>query len=508
MEIPRPAHAALAGVLATAAGLAAGHLAAALVAPAASPVVAVWNRSVDLTPTPLKEWAVAVFGLADKAVLLVGIVVVTLGLGALVGLLARRSLAAALVAAGLLAFVALLAGSAVPGLGGLLPAPVAFGVGAVVLRRLSAAPAPVPAARSAPPAEGGRRRLLRQAGAVLGASAVTAGLGEWLIRSRVLGGGVRPAPTPPVPTGAATPLPAGLEATAPGVSPLFTPNSDFFRIDTALRIPQVDATNWSLAIDGMVDRPLTLTWAELVGLPALETDVTLACVSNDVGGDLIGNARWRGVATAALLARAGVQAGADQVLSRSVDGFTVSTPLAALTDDRGAMLAYSMNGAPLPAQHGFPVRLLTPGLYGFVGATKWIVSLTVTTYARDEAYWTTRGWAIDGPVRPNSTIETPRPGSVLGAGPVKVGGVAWAHGSGVGGVQVSVDDGPWQDAPLGPDAGVDSWRQWLWSWDATPGEHVLRCRVVDGAGRPQPEDRLPPFPSGSSGLHAIRVTVR
>ena len=502
MTTPTRTRFALAGVAATAAGLAAGHLAAALVAPAASPVVAVWNRAVDRTPTPVKEWAVAVFGLADKAVLLVGIVVVTLGLGALVGLLARRSLAAALAAAGLLAGVALLAAPVTAGVGGLLPAPVAFGAGSLVLTRL------LPAVAALPASDQGRRGLLRALGLVLGGAAVTAGLGEWLVRSRVLGGGPRSAPTPPVPTGPPTPLPSGLEAEASGVSPLFTPNADFFRIDTALRVPQLDATGWSLTIDGLVDRPFTLTWADLVGLPALERDVTLACVSNDLGGDLIGNARWRGVATAALLERAGVRAGADQVLSRSADGFTVSTPLAALTDGRGAMLAYAMNGEPLPAEHGYPVRLLTPGLSGFVGATKWVVSLTVTPYARDAAYWTTRGWAIDAPVRPGSTIETPRPGSAVAAGPVKVGGVAWAHGAGVGGVQGSVDDGPWQGVGLGPDAGLDSWRQWLWRWDAAPGEHVLRCRVVDAAGRPQSEERLPPFPSGVSGLHAIRVTVR
>ena len=503
MTNPSRAGAALAGALATAAGLAAGHLVAALVAPSASPVVAVWNRAVDLTPTPVKEWAVAAFGLADKAVLLAGIIVVTLGLGALVGLLARRSLAAALVSAGLLASVALVAASGGSGLGWVLPAPVAFGVGAAVLRRLLAS-----AAAAAGADDAGRRRLLWEVGAAIGGSAAAAALGEWLIRTRVLGGGPRPAPTPPVPTGPPTPLPAGVEAGTPGVSPLFTPNADFFRIDTALRVPQVDATGWALEINGLVERPLSLSWAELVGLPPIEADVTLACVSNDVGGDLIGNARWRGVATAELLARAGVLAGADQVLSRSVDGFTVSTPLAALTDGRGALLAYSMNGEPLPAEHGFPVRLLTPGLYGFVGATKWIVSMTVTTYARDEAYWTGRGWAIDAPVRPSSTIETPRPGSAVAVGPVKVGGVAWAHGVGVGGVEVSVDDGPWQAATLGPDAGLVSWRQWLWSWPATPGEHVLRCRVVDAAGRPQSEARAAPFPSGASGLHAIRVTVR
>ncbi len=494
---------AVAGVAATASGLAAGHLIAALVAPSASPVVAIGRRVVDATPTPVKEWAVATLGTADKAVLIGGVVLVTLALGAVVGLASRRGLAWGTAAGGALALVALIAA---PGADAsfpawAIPAPVAFGVGSLVLARLRAH-----AESWVETGSGASRRALLRGSAISGGAAVAVALlGESVTRTVRPGLAVAPEPTPAVPVGPSTPLPSGL-ADAPGVSPLFTPNADFYRIDTALTIPVVDANTWRLSIGGMVDAPFSITWPELVAMDAIERDVTLACVSNDVGGEYIGNARWRGVAVAGLLARAGVQSGADQVLSRSVDGFTVSTPIEALTDGRGAMLAYAMNGAALPPVHGFPVRLLTPGLYGFVGATKWVMSLKVTTYGRDPAYWTERGWATDSPILPSSRIETPRGGSV-GRGAVKVGGVAWAHGVGVGGVQVRVDRGSWQDATLGPDAGIECWRQWVWSWDAPVGVHTLQCRVLDADGRPQSENPLPPFPSGASGLHTIQVTV-
>jgi DMSO/TMAO reductase YedYZ molybdopterin-dependent catalytic subunit len=298
-----------------------------------------------------------------------------------------------------------------------------------------------------------------------------------------------------------------LEGQVPGLSAFVTPASEFYRIDTALVVPRVDPSSWTLTVDGMVDHPFSIGWDELLALEPVENAVTLACVSNDVGGPYIGSARWLGVRTSELLARAGVRVGADQVLSTSQDGFTVSTPLAALTDGREALVAYGMNGAALPVERGYPVRLLTPGLYGFVGATKWLVKMTVTTYATAPAYWTVRGWSTLGHIKPSSRIEVPRDRAPVRAGTVRVGGTAWAHGAGVGAVQVRVDRGPWQDATLGPDAGVEFWRQWLFDWDAVPGEHVLQVRVVDGAGVPQSEDIVPPFPGGSSGLHQVSVVV-
>lgn len=496
------------GIVATLAGLGAGHLAAALVAPEASPIVAVGSRVVDLTPFAVKEWAIGAFGTNDKAVLIGGVLVLTLALAAGLGLLARRALASGLVAGGVLASVALAAAFVDRGRSFAWPVPalVALAVGALALRalwgRLTA-----PVDRRSPVGDLTSRRRFVTLAASLGAVGAVGGLlGEWLRRSSVstpLASG----PLATLPPGTATPFPAGLEAQVPGLSPFVTPASTFYRIDTAIVPPTVDAATWTLSIEGLVDRPFTIGWDELLAMDPIERAVTLECVSNDVGGGLIGSARWLGVRTATLLARAGVRAGADMVLSTSRDGFTVGTPLSALLDGRDALVAYGMNRAVLPVEHGYPVRLITPGLYGFVGATKWLVKMELTTFRAAQAYWTKQGWSERGPIKPGSRIEVPRTGARVPAGTSRVGGTAWAHGVGVGGVQVRVDRGPWQDATLGPDAGVQFWRQWLWSWDAAPGDHELQVRVVDAAGAAQDEKVLPPFPDGASGLHTINVSV-
>jgi DMSO/TMAO reductase YedYZ molybdopterin-dependent catalytic subunit len=258
----------------------------------------------------------------------------------------------------------------------------------------------------------------------------------------------------------------------------------------------------------MLDRPVEVTFDDLVRMEVLEKEVTLNCVSNEVGGPYISSTRWLGVRTRDVLERAGVQGGADQVLSESVDGMTISTPVEALTDDRDALLAFGMDGQPLPTQHGFPVRMVTPGLYGYVGATKWLTRLTATTYAREEAYWTERGWAERGPVKTQSRIDTPAAGGTYDAGRVVVAGVAWAQaGNGISKVEVRVDDGPWQQATLGPDGGTVYWRQWSWAWDAPSGRHRLTVRATNGNGEVQPATLEDPFPSGASGYHAIEVTI-
>lgn len=507
---PPRSRAALGGVLATAAGLGVGHLVAALFAPASSPVVAVGSRAIDITPAPVKDWAVATFGTADKAVLVGGALVVTLALGAVAGVFAQRRFAAGLAAGGVLAVLALVAAWLDPGRPGLwwLPGAVTFLVAGLALRGLTRADAAVTAA---PPAQNrkaarSRREWLTLAASMGGVGLVGGLLGESL---RAVGGvpGLQPKPKAELPSRSATAFPVGLETEVPGLSPFVTPASTFYRIDTALSVPQLDAATWRLEITGAVDRPFSIGWDELLAMEAVERPVTLACVSNYVGGDLIGSARWLGARTSELLARAGVRAGADMVLSTSSDGFTVSTPLAALTDGREALLAYGMNGDVLPAEHGYPVRLLTPGLYGFVGATKWLVSMEVTTYAAKQAYWTQRGWSDRGPIKPSSRIDTPQNRNRIPTGRVKVGGSAWAHGVGVGGVQVRVDGGPWVAATLGPDAGVEFWRQWVWTWDAMPGVHQLQVRVIDAQGKPQDENNLPPAPDGATGLHTISVDV-
>jgi DMSO/TMAO reductase YedYZ molybdopterin-dependent catalytic subunit len=292
------------------------------------------------------------------------------------------------------------------------------------------------------------------------------------------------------------------------VADVVTPNEEFYRIDTALTVPQVDPATWTLRVHGLVERELTLTWDELLGADLVETYVTLACVSNPVGGDLVGNARWLGLPIRHVLARAVPQAGADMVLSTSVDGFTASTPLEVLTDDRDALLAIGMNGEPLPLAHGFPVRMVVPGLYGYVSATKWVTDLEVTRFADREAYWTTRGWTERGPIKTSSRIEVPRAGVSVAAGTVAVGGTAWAQHTGITAVEVQVDDSPWQQADLSTEISVDTWRQWSWQWDAEPGSHTLRVRATDATGETQTSEERDVVPDGATGWHEVTVQVR
>ncbi len=515
------------GALAAAAGAGIGHLVAALVDPAASPVTAVGSVVIDATPTPVKEWAVAWFGTADKTVLVSTVSVVTLLLAGATGLLARRRRALGLVALVGLAALAAAAALSRPGAGAaaLLPGLVTGVLGLGVLNALAglldrldgragggtaaggaadavaadAGGGGAPGARRPPAA---RRTVLAVASGAGLAAVAGAAVGQALIRRSSPAQVALPAPAAPLP-----PLPPGLEGTIAGISPFRTPVADFYRVDTALVVPRVSSGDWSLTVDGEVEHPMTLTLADVLGMPMVEQDITMLCVSNEVGGDLVGSARWLGVRTADILARAGVHPSADQVLSTSVDGMTISTPIQALTDDRGALLAVGMDGAPLPAEHGFPVRLVTPGLYGFVGATKWLARMSVTTYAARRAYWTQRGWATVAPCLTESRIDTPRQGASLRPGGTHIGGVAWAQGRGITQVQVRVDDGPWQRATLGPDAGIDYWRQWYLPWQATPGNHRLVVRATDGLGDLQTVVVTDPFPRGATGWHTIDVSV-
>ncbi len=289
--------------------------------------------------------------------------------------------------------------------------------------------------------------------------------------------------------------------------PFRVPNGDFYRIDTALVVPSVRAADWRLRIHGMVQREVELDFAGLLAQPLVERDVTLCCVSNEVGGDLVGNARWLGLPIGPLLAQAGPAAEADMVLSTSADGWTASTPLDVLTDGRDALLAVGMNGEPLPIEHGFPVRMVVPGLYGYVSATKWVVDLEVTRFDRAQAYWTPRGWSARGPVKTQSRIDVPGDGARVRAGRVAVAGVAWAQSRGIRAVEVRVDEGPWAPARLGAEASVDTWRQWVFAWDAAPGRHTLQVRATDRRGDVQTGDQAPPTPDGATGWHTIEVTV-
>ena len=311
----------------------------------------------------------------------------------------------------------------------------------------------------------------------------------------------------PAPVDPAVALPGDVEVGVPGVTPFRVANADFYRVDTALVVPQIDPATWSLTVGGMVAAPFSLSYDELLAMPMVERDLTLTCVSNEVGGPYAGNARWLGVRLVDLLARADIDPAAEQLLSRSVDGWTASTPAKLALDGRDAILAVGMNGEPLPSEHGFPARLVVPGLYGFVSATKWVTSIEATTYGAQTAYWTQRGWATDAPVRTMARIDVPQPLSTVDAGRVAIAGVTWAQHRGVEGVEVQVDDGPWREARLGGAPSDDTWRQWVLAWDAVPGRHVLRVRATDRTGTTQDPERRTPFPSGATGWHEVVVTV-
>ena len=359
-----------------------------------------------------------------------------------------------------------------------------------------------------PPAGGASRRSFLTLATAAGTVAAVAALAGRVVASVRDVASARAAVLLPAPARAAAPLPAGVSLDVPGITPFTVANADFYRIDTALSLPQVDPATWSLRIHGLVEREVTLTWEQLLAGDLVEHDVTLSCVSNEVGGDLVGNARWLGLSIAPLLARAGVRAGAgaDMVLSTSVDGFTASTPLEALADPaRRAVLAVGMNGRPLPLEHGFPVRMVVPGLYGYVSATKWVVDLEVTRFADATAYWTDRGWSQRGPVKTASRIDVPT--GRVDAGRVAVAGVAWAPARGISAVEVQVDDGAWQGARLAEVPSADTWVQWVWAWDATPGRHVLRVRATDGDGAVQTSEIADVVPDGATGWDAVSVTV-
>ena len=374
---------------------------------------------------------------------------------------------------------------------------------------------PCPGSRSRPvpgpvqaPGEPARRRFLQ----VLGGTAAVAVLGG-LLASTLRGAAavvseVRSKLALPAAASPAPPIPAGAEIKLDGLGPLVTPNKDFYRIDTALRVPLVDPEQWTLKVTGLVEREIELDFATLLAKPLTERHVTIACVSNEVGGDLIGNARWLGWPVRELLAQAGPKPGADMVLSRSADGWTAGTPLEALTDSRDALLAVGMNGEPLPLEHGFPVRLIVPGLYGYVSATKWVTELKVTRFADDAGYWTPRGWSERGPIKTSSRIDVPRDGRSASAGTVTFGGVAWAQHTGIGKVELRVNRGPWQPAGLAPGISKDTWYQWKLALPLTPGQYEVQVRATDLAGVPQVEDQAPVAPSGATGYHTVRVSVK
>jgi len=505
---PRPWWGALAGVLAAAVGLGLGEMTAAGLG-VGSPVVAVGDVVVDRSPQWLTEFAVAAFGEYDKGVLLSGIVVVLGVLAAVAGAVSIRRPVAGRALVVLLGVVAAAAaiGSPAGGVLDVAPPVVVVVTGLATLRLLlDRLPMRDAAAEGSGP---GRRGVLVLGAGALGVAAVSG------VLSRVLGGGSGVASASrsevqlPRPSDPAPRLPSDAVLEVDGLSPFRTPNDEFYRVDTALTVPRLSADDWSLRVHGMVDREMRVTYRQLLSMPLVERDITMTCVSNPVGGPYIGTARWLGYPLRDLLERAGVHPGANQVVSRSSDGMTIGTPTSVLTDGRDALLVVGMNGQPLPLEHGFPVRMVVPGLYGYVSATKWVTELELTTFDAYDAYWVERGWAQQAPIKTASRIDTPRSGGGVQAGTtVPVAGVAWAQRRGIARVEVRVDGGAWQEAQLSGDAGDDVWRQWVWQWPVgDTGQHRLEVRATDGDGHTQPEQRVDPIPDGATGWHAVVVDV-
>ena len=498
----------LCGVIGGVAGMAVADLAAYLLAPAGAPVEAVGSTIIDLLPAELVNWGKETLGTADKPVLLVIVALGVLALSGLAGPLERRQPSAGLpifVAVALVGLIAVVMGGATPWAA--FPTLLGLAAGYLVMRLLLRRLQQWVSEAVEDPAAGelSRRTFLIRAGVVAVAASAGAVVGRVLQATGRVIEEVKTAFRLPVPV-KRDPVPAGADLALEELSPYLTPNAEFYRIDTALRLPIIAAEDWSLTITGMVEKEVTLTFAELLAKPLIEHVATLTCVSNEVGGGLIGNASWVGYPIRDLLAQARPLPGADMVLSRSQDGWTAGTPLSALTDPaREALLAIGMNGEPLPVEHGFPVRMVVPGLYGYVSATKWVREFKVTTFAKDMGYWTPRGWAALGPVKTGSRIDVPRRG-VVAAGQVVVAGVAWDQHTGIERVEIGID-GDWREAELAEVTGPDTWRQWFYRWDATPGEHQVAVRATNAEGVLQTETPAPPAPDGATGWHTLTVVV-
>jgi DMSO/TMAO reductase YedYZ molybdopterin-dependent catalytic subunit len=510
------------GLLAGGVAIGMAALAAAFVRPQASPVIAIGDAVLGRASDGMKMFALQSFGGNDKLMLLAGIYAVIAVLAMAIGLLARRRLAggvtgmAALGAAG--AFVAITrpeshATDVIPSLiGG------AAGVAALVLLVRAGEPQVILAGaarrarggyRSAEPEVVGtnRRKFLLAGLSAAGAAAVAGVAGQVLSRQRFGTTGSGNAATIPGPVQKAPPLQPGAELNnVAGISPFYTPNADFYRVDTALVVPQLSTANWQLRIHGMVDKQISINFDDLIKRPQIQRDITIVCVSESVGGGYIGNARWQGPRLADLLREAGIHPGATQIVMRDVQGMAIGVSTEAVMDGRDAMLAVSMNGEPLPAEHGFPVRVVVPGLYGYVSACKWVVDMELTTYPAYNAYWVKRGWSEQAAVKTESRIDTPKSGKALTAGQVVIAGVAWAQRKGIARVEVGVD-GVWQEATLASQDTIDTWRQWYYRWQATPGAHKIQVRATDQTGYTQTAVVQGAEPDGATGYHTIQVSV-
>lgn len=530
------------GLLSTLAGLAVAELVVGTVRGASSPVLPVGQEVIDIVPPAVKDWAIAWFGTADKAVLILGTVFSLAVIGSIVGILAVRGSRASAYA--VTAVVGVIGAWAVtmrpdPTFGKILPPVIGTVVSIAVIWWLAPRPVAPPVTASSAAEQPGvaaspvadRRGFVRGAATVGLLSLVVGGVGRSL-RGRFAVDDEIASLTIPDPVDSVEPVDTAApsdsapdvvldpaEAAVPGprdfgidgVESWVVPNNDFYRIDTALAVPQVPRDSWRLRIHGMVDRELELTFADVLARPMIERYITLSCVSNEVGGGLVGNALFQGVRLKDLLDEAGVQDGATQVVSRSIEGWDCGSPTSVIMDGRDAMLAIAMNGEPLPPEHGYPARLVVPGLYGYVSATKWVTEIELTRWEDFDGYWIPRGWAKEGPVKTMARIDRPRSGRTLdanGDGVIDIAGLAWAVHRGIGRVEVSIDDGEWRECELAGVPGDDTWRQWRYQWrDAPSGEHTVRARAYDRAGEPQPAEPKGVAPDGAQGYHQVRFNV-
>lgn len=498
--------------------LAVAEVLALFLAPASSPVLAVGSFVIDIVPPWVKETAIALFGTGDKIALLAGLGLGVLVLAVAIGVLQYRRPPFGLVGLGLVGLLATIAVITRAGSTPLWVVPTIVGtvLGILILRATTTrfrawadAAADDRTNRWGESAASYNRRSFLQLVGVATGAALVAGLAARAVNSATAAvNTVRESITLPKPSTPAPDIAPGTDLGIDGVAPYISANDGFYRIDTALQIPIIDPADWSLKITGMVEKEIEITYADLQALPLVENVVTLTCVSNEVGGTLIGNAVWLGYPIRELLAKAVPAAGADMVLSSSADGWTASTPLEVLQDEnRDSILAIGMNGAPLPLEHGFPVRMVVAGLYGYVSATKWVTELKVTRFADETSYWTDRGWSDHGPIKTSSRIDVPLAGRQVAAGKVAVAGVAWAQHVGVTKVEVRVDRGRWNEAKLAEVVSVDTWVQWVWEWQATKGNHTLEVRATDAAGKTQGSALVDVVPNGAEGWHTIDVSV-
>jgi DMSO/TMAO reductase YedYZ molybdopterin-dependent catalytic subunit len=515
-----PRNSPLCGVAAAAIALGVSALVAVPFGSSADARTAVGSAVIDLTPGPVKEWAIQMFGTADKLFLSAMVLIVIGAVAAVVAQWERSRIpvgSLAIVLAAVAGSVAVLTRAGASFID-IVPTLIGALCGVVTLRYLTSGrftDGDVTARRSGTggetpdqPPDPGRRVSLAAMG-FLAVGVLSGVLGTVLSRQLHSVSGDRKAFRPPTVRKPIPPVPSNVQPEGVALPSYVTSNEDFYRIDTALSVPQLSRAEWQLKIHGMVDKEITYRFDDLAKFDLIEKMVTLSCVSNPVGGDLISNAVWTGYRVRDLLAAAGVHPDADMVMSTSIDGFTAGTPVGALTDDRDSLLAITMNGQPLPVEHGYPARLVVPGLYGYVSATKWIVDLEVTRFDRAEAYWTRLGWSAHGPIKTESRIDVPRSGADVPRGQVRFGGVAWAQQRGVKTVEIRIDDGPWQSAQLGAAYNDDTWRLWSFDWQAEDtGPHQIAVRATDSTGAVQTSQQAGVIPDGATGWHTVSFEVK